>query len=137
MKYSFLKVKSIASLFVITGLILFSSCSKEETKTTNNDAVVQVEEAESNEDLIIGSWVDKSPAALHFSIHEDGTASSDNMKTLLYKSWALEGDQISFVIESIGNKTSSNDTLNYTIEKLTNDELVLRDGDTTHEYTKD
>ena len=78
--------------------------------------------------LLIGSWKDNSDAALDFTLFEDGSARSDNMKTLLYKNWQIKGDQITFTIESIGNATSSTDNLTYLIENLSDKELILNDG---------
>lgn len=40
-------------------------------------------------ELLIGSWLDDSKAKLHFTLFENGKASSDNMKTLIYKRWTL------------------------------------------------
>ena len=74
--------------------------------------------------------------ALHFTLFEDGTAKSDNMETLLYKSWSVKDNKITFIVESIGNKTTSTDTIVQTIEKLTNDELLLVDGDIREAYKK-
>jgi len=66
----------------------------------------------------------------------DGTAQSDNMKTLLYKKWSVKDDKIIFIVESIGNKSNSIDTITQTIEKLTNEELILVDGNIREAFTK-
>ena len=58
------------------------------------------------------------------------------METLLYKSWSVKDNKITFIVESIGNKTTSTDTIVQTIEKLTNDELLLVDGDIREAYKK-
>lgn len=58
------------------------------------------------------------------------------MKTLLYKSWSVNGNEITFTIESIGNGTSSIDVETYTIDQLTKDQLILSKGGYKPEYTK-
>ena len=86
---------------------------------------------------IIVSWKDNSESALNFTLFEDGTARSDNMKTLLYKSWKQEGNQITFTVQSIGNGTCSVSDVTYIIDKLTKDKLILRKGEYLFEYTKE
>lgn len=121
----------IRSLFFITVVIFLSSCKNDGKRTTINRSKTEIEK-----EYLIGSWEDTSASALHFTLFEDGTARSDNMETLLYKSWKVNGDQITFSIESIGNGTSSTDNVTYVIEKLTKDELILRMGTHRHEFQK-
>lgn len=135
------KTKSVYTLFLIVGVLLFSSCKNNSKGTANNEAnlkkeEVTTEEATVNQKLLLGSWEDSSKAALHFSILKNGVARSDNMRTLLYKKWSVDENRITFIIESIGNATSSIDTVTYTIEKLTDDKMVLRKGAYLSEYTK-
>jgi|SRR5690554_1473457 len=130
------KTKIIPITFLIFGLLLLGAC-KNDTKTTENKEVdSEHQKSEVENELLVGSWLDSSDAALHFTLFNDGTARSDNMKTLLYKNWKVQGNQISFIVESIGNGTSSVDTLTYSIEKLTKNKLILKKDNYLSEYTK-
>ncbi|NGX85301.1 lipocalin family protein [Aequorivita sp. KMM 9714] len=130
------KTKVIPITFLMLGLLLLGAC-KNDTKTTmDNEVNSKHQKSEVENELLVGSWLDSSDAALHFSLFNDGTARSDNMATLLYKNWKVEGNQITFIIESIGNGTSSVDTLTYNIEKLTKNKLILKKDNYLSEYTK-
>ena len=131
-----IKTKTIHILFLIVGVLLLGSCKNDRKSTTNNEANSKIEESIVEKEFVVGSWEDTSKSALHFTLFKNGTARSDNMKTLLYKNWRVKGNQITFTIESIGNGTSSMDTVTYIIEKLTRDELILRKGNYLSEYTK-
>lgn len=86
--------------------------------------------------LLIGSWEDQSESALHFSLFSDGTAQSDNMKTLLYKKWELKNNLLYLVAESIGNRVSSVDTMVYEIQQLDENRLILKQDDLISTYKK-
>jgi len=130
------KTKIVPITFLIFGLFLLGAC-KNDTKTTlNNEVDSEHQKSEVENELLVGSWIDSSDAALHFTLFNDGTARSDNMKTLLYKNWKVQGNQISFIVESVGNRTSSMDTLAYNIEKLTETKLILKKDNYLSEYTK-
>ena len=90
-----------------------------------------------DKELLYGAWIDQSEAKLNFSINPDGSAQSDNMETLLYKSWKLNKDMITFTIESVGNHTSSSEEESYSIDSLTKKKMVLKDrAGVLHTYTK-
>ena len=90
-----------------------------------------------DKELLYGSWIDQSEAKLNFSIKRDGSAQSDNMESLLYKSWKLKENMITFTIESIGNHTSSSDKESYSIDSLTKNKMVLKDrAGVLYTYTK-
>lgn len=78
---------------------------------------------------IQGSWVEPNPINAEevqgFKLDDDGTASSINMATLLFKNWNLEDKTLILGYESIGNRQTiaGNDTLN--VVKLDADSLVL------------
>lgn len=130
------KTKIIPITFLMFGLLLLGAC-KNDTKTTiNNEVDSKHQKSIVENELLVGSWIDSSDAALHFTLFNNGTARSDNMKTLLYKSWKVKGNQISFIVESIGNGMSSVDTLTYNIEKLTKNKLILKKDNYLSEYTK-
>jgi hypothetical protein len=123
------------------GIFLFSSCKKGSNSSFGEgiNSKIQTEKIADfavQKEFLIGSWEDSSPAALHFTLFEDGTARSDNMQTLLYKKWKVNGTQIIFTIESIGNDTSSVENRTYNIEKLTKNKLILRNGEFLLHFTK-
>lgn len=132
-----IKTKTINILFLIVGILLLGSCKKDKKSTTNNEANSAKENSIVEKELLVGSWKDTSTSALHFTLFKNGTACSDNMKTLLYKNWNVKENHITFTIESIGNGTSSTDTVTYSIEKLARNKLILRRGTYLSEYTKE
>ena len=90
--------------------------------------------------LLVGSWVQPNPIndkeVQGFIINSDGTAESINMATLLYKKWWEEDGKLILLIESVGNGSSSIDTIRYDIVKNTATELDLKMGDYTDKYTR-
>lgn len=123
--------KSISILFI--GVILFSSCEgilapKSEQQTVK---AVSIDDKD-----FIGSWRDSSVMGTNFTLFEDGTARSDNMKTVLYKEWRTVGNEITFTIESVVNGRSSSEKETYTIEKLTKNRMVLSKNGKLTEYIK-
>jgi hypothetical protein len=82
------------------------------------------------ESVILGSWIEPVPGqsgqVQGIRIEAEGKASSINMQTLVYETWEQQGDQIILTGKSIGNRQtiSFSDTL--TIEKLSEDTLVLK-----------
>lgn len=80
-------------------------------------------------DSVVGSWImpieGQQGKVQGVNLEEDGTASSINMATLVYKSWQQEGDNLYLAVKSIGNgiEIEGIDTLK--IEKLTADSLIL------------
>ena len=105
-------------VFIIT-MVLFS-CKTPETKKHTPRMTQTVDTSK-----IYGYWEDQSPAKLNFSIATKGRVKSENMKTLLYEKWEIDGDSITFTVKSIGNKTSSTSQQSYKIAKLGNNEMVL------------
>ena len=124
-------MRTIQSLLIIFCFSSFLSCNNKQSTS----AEIQ-EENEFSPELLIGSWEDQSSAALHFSILENGKAQSDNMSTLLYQSWELEGNQLSLTAESIGNGTSSVDTEVFTISELNNSKMVLMKDNVSYSYLR-
>lgn len=143
MKKETVFTKIILVAFLASGILLFNSC-KEGSKTvidksgnesielkTNNEKM-----ASFDKNLLVGSWEDTSESALHFSLFADGTARSDNMKTLLYQSWRLENNKLVLTAKSIGNDTSSIDDEVYSVEELTENKMILKRGESIFEYHK-
>ncbi len=129
--------KSIYIVFLIAETLFWASCKIDRPKTPEKNTSPNLEKSIVEKEFLVGSWKDTSPSALHFTLFNDGTAHSDNMNTLLYKNWNVKGNQITFTVESIGNGTSSIDTVTYIIEKLYVNELILRRGTNLSEYTKE
>ena len=90
--------------------------------------------------LLVGSWVQPNPIndkeVQGFLINGDGTAESINMATLLYKKWWEEDGKLILIMESVGNGSSSIDTMRYDIVKNTATELELKQGDYIDKYRK-
>lgn len=127
---------AVQTFFLIAGISLLGSCTYDTESTTSNQVSSEIAHSVVEKELLVGSWIDTSVSALHFTLFKDGSARSDNMKTLLYKDWNVEVNQITFTLESFGNGTSSTDTTTYTIERLTADELTLSKGTYRTTYTK-
>lgn len=117
-----MNIKKIFTIALISGT-LFTSCNNDPKKSKDN-----LEEQKSTIDikLLVGSWEDQSESALNFSLLSDGTAQSDNMETLVYKQWNVKNNQLYLVAESIGNRTSSIDTMVYDIQQLDENQMVLK-----------
>lgn len=117
-----MNIKNIFTIALISGT-LFTSCNNDPKKSKDN-----LEEQKSTIDtkLLVGSWEDQSESALNFSLLSDGTAQSDNMETLVYKQWNVKNNQLYLVAESIGNRTSSIDTMVYDIQQLDENQMVLK-----------
>lgn len=124
-------------LLALTGSLFFTSC-KDKQKTseeiTNQKTIEQ--DSTINSNFLIGSWKDQSESALHFSLYADGTAKSDNMQTLLYEKWQLKNNQIYLTAKSIGNGNSSINTEVYEIQKLDENQMLLKKDDIIFEYKK-
>lgn len=113
--------------------LLILSCNNQKNTENQNKSEHAVTNTKNN---LIGSWEDQSPSALNFTLNADGTAQSDNMATLLYQHWFLQDNKLSLVAKSVGNRNSSVDTITYTIEKLDDNELVLKRGESITNYKK-
>lgn len=132
-----MNIKTIFSI-LFASVLLFTSChnsSKESASDTSDTMVNQMSSIDTG--LLIRSWKDQSKSALHFSLFSDGTAQSDNMKTLLYRHWILKNNQLYLIAESIGNGVSFVDTMVYDIEQLDENQLVLKQDDVTSTYKKE
>lgn len=87
-----------------------------------------------------GSWVEPIPGMENLmqgiTLSDAGEASSINMATLQYSSWAQLGDSIVLTGKSIGNGQTIEFTDTMRIEKLTMDSLVLTQGAIVLRYSK-
>ena len=126
-------MKNLTVVISIVMLLMLVSC-KNNSRTTNDSAL----KLESNQ--FVGSWVQPNPIndqeVQGFILNVDGTAQSINMATLLYKKWWLDSGKLVLVLESIGNKVSSVDTIKYDVIVVNAKELKLKDGEFIDEYRK-
>lgn len=65
-----------------------------------------------------------------------GKATSINMATLQYETWENKGDKLILTGKSIGNRQTLSFTDTLTIEKLTQDSLILNKGNYTLRYAR-
>lgn len=109
--------------------IFFLSC---QSNTLDETGMNQATKSLWTDQQLVGAWVQPNPInnseVQGFKLNSDGSASSVNMATLLYKNWFLEGDSLILVMESVGNKVSSIDTIRYRISRCDQDTLVLING---------
>ena len=95
---------------------------------------------ENDEVDIIGSWVEPNPIndkeVQGFELITGGNAKSINMTTLVYKNWWLKNKQLYLVSESIGNHTSSIDTMAYDIIKIDRDSLIIKKQNLIFSYRR-
>lgn len=93
-----------------------------------------------NQTNIEGSWVEPVPGIpgmqQGFTLEAGGKASSINMATLQYEKWQQKENLLILSGKSIGNHQTIlfSDTL--IIEKLTQDQLVLKQGELIRNFTK-
>ncbi len=78
---------------------------------------------------IAGTWVQPNPIKPQemqgFILNQDGTASSVNMATLIFKNWILKDATLLLTSESIGNRQTIKSTDTLKIVKLDADSLIL------------
>ncbi len=128
-------------LFTIALLIslLSISCNQSKQQEAKSDEI-SLSKTENKTPPLIGSWVEPNPInekeVQGFTLKNDGVAESINMATLIYKKWWKEADKLVLIRESIGNGSSSLDTIKYNIVKLNERELELKDKDVSIKYTK-
>jgi hypothetical protein len=130
--------KQVITIAMLTAF-LATSCKETAKKETTTDKNPKSKTATETNPLI-GSWVEPNPVnekeVQGFTIHGDGTAASVNMATLVYKKWWKESEKLVLVMESIGNGSSSIDTVKYEIVTLNDTELALKNGTYTSRYKK-
>lgn len=134
-------MKKIEIGCLIFALIMLYSCKDAQKENNNKETKPEVEATKTNDlkidkSLIVGSWIDTAESALNFTLFDDGTARSDNMATLIYKNWQVNSNNIIFTIESIGNGTSSIDDEMFEIQKLDENEMILKSGNRLFTYKK-
>lgn len=131
-------VKLVLTFSLLIGLFL-TSCSNSDNQTNEKDTTI-VQNQPQNNDELIGRWVEPNPIKQNevqgIELLKEGKAKSINMATLLYSKWWTKNNQLFLVEESIGNQTSSIDTISYDIIKIDSDSLILRNLHRTLKYKK-
>ena len=129
--------RNLLTILLGSGLFLIScqNTNKDANQDHTDDSKIE-KSAVTDTSSLIGSWEDQSGKALHFTLHADGTAQSDNMATLLYQQWSVKDNQLFLVAKSVGNKQTYIDTIVYSIQKLNDSELIIKRGDLILEYKK-
>ena len=88
----------------------------------------------------VGEWIEVMPVNKQIiqgvNLKEDGTASSIGMATLQYKTWKISGNQMILEGTSIGNGQTITIKEEFEILQIDNQNLKLRFGDTSFEYTR-
>ncbi|MGG5577201.1 lipocalin family protein [Myroides sp. C15-4] len=131
----------VATAFVA---ITFASCKEIKEAPVTEETTTEVVEATAPQatdtKALVASWTQPNPIndkeVQGFELKEDGTAASINMATLKTNTWWVEGDQLFLEQESIGNGTSSLDTVSYKFEVVDNTTLHLLQGDSKDTFTK-
>ena len=87
-----------------------------------------------------GEWVEPVPGMADmvqgFSLQEGGKASSINMATMQYRAWEQKDGLLILSGESIGNGMTVHFSDTLTIEKITQDSLVLKKKTLTLRYSR-
>lgn len=123
-----------ASVAKVPGVLIHDSVKITYVKGTLDNAVIlKAEELEitahSPYFYIVGTWVQPNPINASelqgMDLKEGGAASSVGMATLLFKNWALAGNQLMLESQSIGNKQILEGVDTLQVDKLDADSLVL------------
>ena len=126
-------MKNVIMVMTVVWMVILTSCQ-------NSSTADKTGQSQPGSDQFAGSWVQPNPIndkeVQGFVLNKDGTAQSINMETLKYRKWWMESGKLVLVMESIGNRVSSVDTVKY--EVVTNDgkQLKLKDRDAVEEYRK-
>ena len=125
--------------------IAFASCKDQKEapvteETTTTEVVEEVAAPAVDTKVLVASWTQPNPIndkeVQGFELKEDGTAASINMTTLQTKKWWVEGDKLFLEQESIGNGTSSIDTVSYQFEVVDGNTLNLLNGESKDSFTR-
>lgn len=129
------------TILLLTALLMIalSGCTNTTNETTREDTTSAI--GEIAPETLFGSWVELVPGneseKQGVILQADSIAVSINMATLITTKWWTDNSNLFLVQTSIGNEVSYTDTAVYKIESITNDKLVLKDGDLTISYTKE
>lgn len=130
----------LPSIVIIVSTLLFAAGCSNNAPTELNGMAADSSAEKVVDNPLVGTWVQPNPVNLSevqgFQLNSDGSASSVNMATLLYRNWWINGDSLNLVVESIGNQVSFIDTLGYSVLRCDGDTLVLRREQLTETYHK-
>jgi hypothetical protein len=124
------KCRTVPLIFLVAILI---SCNG------NNESAKK--EDTPSKSPFVGSWVQPNPIndkeVQGFALEENGSASSINMATLVYKKWWTDSShKLVLVAESIGNGISFLDTSSYSVVIVNDSALTIKQGDYEDTYVK-
>ncbi|MBU1666840.1 lipocalin family protein [bacterium] len=123
---------------VLGGLLFYKWKASQETVSTTVEKFPLVLSQE--EKKLMGSWVEPIPENENeyhgFTLLSDGTARSINTGELLYKTWQIRGDELSLIVESIGEGLSSEDMETYIFEQISENTLLLKIGKSVFPYKR-
>jgi len=129
--------RNILTILLGSGLFIISCQNTNKDANQDHTDHSKIEKSVvTDTNSLIGSWEDQSEKALHFTLHADGTAQSDNMATLLFQQWSVKDDQLFLVAKNVGNKQTYIDTIVYSIQALNDSALILKRGDLILTYKK-
>lgn len=124
--------------------LTFASCkdqketlpTEETTTEVTNETTPEVVDTKA----LVGTWIQPNPIndkeEQGLELKEDGTATSINMATLKTNKWWVEDNQLFLEQESLGNGTSSVDTVSFQFEVVNGTTLNLVNGELKDSFTK-
>lgn len=130
---------------ILGGLLFYKWEKRSETKSTQEEKVTTTIETlplvlTKKEKKLMGSWVEPVPENEKeyqgFTLLSDGTANSINTGELLYKTWQIRGDELSLIVESIGEGFHSQDMETYIFEQISENTLLLKIGQSVFPYKR-
>lgn len=121
-----------AAVIVVTALIVIVGAGMYKFNVLQDDVFLHP-----TQDSMVGSWVFEEGAGVDsgFELLEDGTALSINTATLRYRKWKLEGNTLELEVISIGNGTTSVETVKYSVQSLSFDKSTMELVDPTGNIT--
>lgn len=91
-------------------------------------------------DSLVGEWVEPVPGMANevqgFRLEKGGKASSINMATLQYDTWAKQGNELILAGKSIGNRQTIQFSDTMEICRITSDTLIIKRGSLNMVYTR-
>ena len=129
-KYTFLLALAVFLLVTAIGFIKFNFF---------DDDIYISGDSVTIEDMV-GSWIEPIPGQKDkyqgFTLHDDSTAESINMNTLLIQKWRLDKGYLVLTEKSIGNGSSSIGDERYKIDVVGKKKLRLIRGSYSFEYER-
>ncbi|MGY0036715.1 lipocalin family protein [Pedobacter sp. NJ-S-72] len=135
-----MKSMRIKITLLAAATVLFAACQngqKHQTSQQESDkATAQKQPDLVTKEKLTGKWIQpipgQEPAVQGIEMKADGSASSINMHTLLYKKWKLNGDTLVLSNYTTGVKLSGPGVDTALITTLTDSTLTLTYSNDTH-----